>query len=91
MENNVVFIAHCNGEMDGERFGSILGVFQNQEDAKRALENDIADIKANWRNIDFEDKDDWDAEWSEDGLTYIGYTPSDDYSYEGSVGKYIIE
>lgn len=95
MKNNSstqeVYIAHCNGEMDAEQFSSILGVFHNQEDAKRALEADIADIKVNWRNINFEDEDDWSEEWDEDGVSYQGYTPCDDYYYEGSVDKYTIQ
>lgn len=86
-----VYVAHCNGNMDGEQFSSIIGVYSNPSDAKRALEADIEDIKASWNRVDFEDN--WSEEWGDDGLSYSGSTNySDDYyCYDGYVDHYSIQ
>lgn len=86
-----VYITHVSGEMDGEKFDSILGVFKNQSDAKQALINDVEDLQNNWTHIDFTDPGDWEGGWSEDGLSYDGFTPCDDYNYGGCVEEYEIK
>lgn len=86
-----VYITHVSGGMDGERFDSILGVFRDQNDAKQALLDDVEDVKQNWTNIDFDNPEDWEGGMSEDGLCYDGFTPSDDYSYEGWVEEHKIQ
>lgn len=69
-----VYIVISSGEIDGESFSDILGVYKDLEDAKETMTEDIKSIKEIWGNINQEDR-------SDDGLRYIGYTPDDGYSY----------
>lgn len=86
-----VYVVHASGEMDAERFNSILGVFSDVEKAKEILQDDINDIKRSWRNIDFNDENDWEEGISNDGMSYCGYTPSDDYSYDGCIDEFEVQ
>lgn len=75
-----VYLVHTEGQLDGESFSEVLGVFRNLEDAKNAMRDDIAAIKEDWSSIDFDDEGDWEVT-SDDELSYEGFTPCDDYSY----------
>lgn len=86
-----VYIPHVSGEMDGEKFDSILGVYTDKEKAKEILQDDIADVKRSWTNIDFDNPQDWEEYKSDDGMSYEGFTPCDDYSYDGCVEEHEIQ
>lgn len=86
-----VYVVHASGENDAERFNSILGVFSDVEKAKEILQDDINDIKRSWTNIDFNNADDWEEDVSKDGMSYNGFTPSDDYSYDGYIEEFEVQ
>lgn len=79
MELQKVYAVFVSGEIDGEVFSDILGLYAYLSDAKDLMAQDIESIKEDWDHIDFNNPEQWVESKGE--TSYEGYTPYSNYTY----------
>lgn len=79
MELQKVYAVFVSGEIDGEAFSDILGLYAHLSDAKALMAQDIESIKEDWGHIDFDNPEQWVESKGE--TCYDGYALYSNYTY----------